>query len=103
MSIAHLNKTNFDASISTGVVFVDFYADWCGPCKIMSPILEELATEMTDVKFVKVDVDAEMELSQRYGVMSIPTFVVFKDGKQVGGFIGARDKQSTKAEIEKVK
>ncbi len=70
------------------VKLLDFWAVWCGPCKIMNPILDELEKEFKEVEFVKIDVDKESELSARYGVMSIPTFVVEKEGKEVGRKIG---------------
>jgi thioredoxin 1 len=64
-----------------GLVFVDFYADWCGPCKMTSPIIEELANEVKEVKFVKVNVDENPDLASQYNIFSIPTFLIFKDGK----------------------
>lgn len=77
-----VDKTNFDTEISTGTVLVDFYADWCGPCKMIAPILNDLSQKLEgQVKFIKVDVDKDGELAQRYDVMSIPTLIIFKDGK----------------------
>lgn len=84
-----------------GVVFVDFYADWCGPCKMTSPILEQLSAEMKDTKFVKVDVDANPELTPQYSIFSIPTFLVVKDGQVVSQFAGAMGKEHFIAEIKK--
>ncbi len=75
------------------VKLLDFWATWCGPCKIMNPILDEIEKEVKDVEFVKIDVDAQPEISSRYGVMSIPTFVVEVDGKEVGRKIGVVPKQ----------
>ncbi|MDI9519320.1 MAG: thioredoxin [Bacillota bacterium] len=69
-------------------VLVDFYADWCGPCKMIAPVLEEVAKEVPDVKIAKVNVDSLGELAQRYGVMSIPTLIAFKDGKAVNQAVG---------------
>jgi len=86
-----------------GLVFVDFYADWCGPCKITSPIIEELANEVADIKFVKVNVDEASELASQYEVFSIPTFIIFKNGQVVHQFVGAKSKEGFLAEIEKVK
>lgn len=79
-------KTNtFDEAVKEGVVLVDFYADWCGPCKMIAPILKEVQDSNPDtLKVVKVDVDADGELAQRFDVMSIPTLILFKDGKPVG-------------------
>ncbi len=87
-----------------GVVFVDFHAEWCGPCKMTEPIIEELAASDTfkdKVKFVKVDVDQNQDLAAQYSVFSIPTFITFKNGEPVGQFAGARDKGSFTAEINK--
>ncbi len=69
-------------------VLVDFYADWCGPCKMIAPVLEEVAKETPDVTVVKVNVDELGELAQRYGVMSIPTLIAFKDGQKVNQAVG---------------
>ena len=86
-----------------GLVLVDFYADWCGPCKMTSPILEELSNEVKEVKFVKINVDENPELASQYNVFSIPTFLIFKDGKIIHQFVGARGKDGFLAEIEKAK
>jgi len=86
-----------------GLVFVDFYADWCGPCKITSPIIEELANEIKEVKFVKVNVDENPDLASQYNIFSIPTFLIFKDGKVIHQFVGARGKEGFLSEIEKAK
>ncbi|GIW62746.1 MAG: thioredoxin [Patescibacteria group bacterium] len=84
-------------------VIVDFFADWCGPCKITAPIFEELAEELQNkLKFVKVNVDENQDLAQEYNIMSIPTFLIFKNGKKVAEFIGARDKNGFLEEINKV-
>jgi len=84
-----------------GVVLADFYADWCGPCKMTGPIIDELAEEKKDVKFVKVNVDKNQPLAQRYSVFSIPTFIVFKNGEVKSQFVGARDKQGFIDELDK--
>jgi len=86
-----------------GLVFVDFYADWCGPCKMTSPIIEELANEVKEVKFVKVNVDENPDLASQYNIFSIPTFLIFKDGKVIHQFVGARGKEGFLSEIEKAK
>jgi thioredoxin 1 len=103
MAVVKADSNSFAKEVENhkGVVLVDFYADWCGPCVMMAPIVEELSEEMKDVKFVKVNVDENPDLAQKYGVFSIPTFVIFKDGQKVGEFVGARDKASFKSEIEK--
>ena len=88
MSVLELTKDNFDETIETGTTLVDFWAVWCGPCKMQSPIVDAFAEEHKDVKVGKVNVDEQMELATRYGIMSIPTLMVFKNGelaaKQVG-------------------
>lgn len=85
-----------------GVVFVDFHAEWCGPCKMTDPIIEELSGEMKDVKFVKIDVDANQELAAQYSVFSIPTFLIFKNGIVANQFVGAMGKEKFIEEIKKV-
>lgn len=74
-------------------VFVDFYADWCGPCKMAGPVVEALAGIHTGVKFVKVNVDNNPEIAQRYGIMSIPTMIAFKNGEQVATSLGFRPQE----------
>jgi len=98
-----LNDDNFDKEVKEhkGVVLVDFYAQWCGPCKMTGPIIEQLAEEVNNVKFVKVDVDQNQELSSQYQVFSIPTFLIFKDGQVVNQFVGALGKEGFLAEINK--
>ncbi|NLH54088.1 MAG: thioredoxin [Acholeplasmataceae bacterium] len=78
---------------TTGTVLVDFYADWCGPCRMVSPIVEELANDNADMGFKKVNVDEEPDLAMRYNVRSIPTLILFKDGKEVDRVIGFAPKQ----------
>lgn len=94
---------NFKDSIKEGFAVVDFYADWCGPCKMFAPTFDEVAGEMSDkLSFGKVDVDATPELAQEYGVQSIPTLVFFKDGKEVSRSMGATDKEEFVAKINEV-
>lgn len=82
MSITVLTKENFGSEVldNGGTVLVDFYADWCGPCKMQAPIIDEVAGELGDVKFCKVNIDEQPELAMEYGVMSIPTIMVVKKG-----------------------
>ena len=77
-----------------GVVFVDFYATWCMPCKTMTPIIEEIAKEHTDVKFVKIDIDKNEELAIKYNVMSIPTMLIMKNGEVTKTFVGVTNKEN---------
>ena len=92
MSVMHLTKDNFDSITSSGLVLVDFWATWCGPCRMQAPILDELDKELGGaVKIGKVDVDSEMELAKRYRVMSIPTLLVFKDGALVSRAVGLQE------------
>ena len=85
MAVIKLTAQNFEQEVvnSEKPVLVDFYADWCGPCKMMAPVVEEIAEEKEDAKVCKLNIDEEMEIAQKYGVMSIPTLMVFKDGKVV--------------------
>lgn len=77
------------------VELLDFYADWCGPCKIMEPVMEELEKEMGDkVKITKIDVDQKQDEASKYGVMSIPTYIILKDGEEKDRFIGATSKEN---------
>jgi thioredoxin 1 len=91
--VLHLTKSDFDSTIATGVSLVDFWAPWCGPCRMVGPILDELSVSMDGkAKICKVNVDNDQELAVRYGVRGIPTVVLFKDGKVVGQAVGARGK-----------
>ena len=99
MSVQKLNQNNFDHAIASGTALVDFYADWCGPCRMVSPIVDEIAEERRDITFGKVNVDDENALAMKYGVMSIPTLLVFKDGKETARIVGARPKQAILAEL----
>jgi len=81
-------------------VIVDFWAAWCGPCRVMSPILEELAQERDDLRVVKVDVDHNQRVAAQYGVLSMPTFMVFRDGAPVGQIVGSRPKKRLIADLE---
>ena len=96
MAVIKLTKDNFDQEVmqSGKPVLIDFYADWCGPCKMMSPVVEEVSDEMPDVKVCKINIDEEMDLAQRYGVMSIPTFISFSGGEIKGKQIGAVPKSA---------
>ncbi|MBE6157192.1 MAG: thioredoxin [Firmicutes bacterium] len=88
------NEKDFNELIKEGKVLVDFYADWCGPCKMIGPVLEEIASENSDVEIVKVNVDNFENIARSYGIMSIPTLIVFKNGKETNKSIGFVDKNS---------
>ena len=94
MSVLHINKNNFDLVInSEKPVLLDFYAEWCGPCRMVSPIVEQIAEENPQYLVAKVNVDEEPELSAQFGVSSIPLLAVVKNGKIVSKVAGARPKQ----------
>ncbi len=94
IQILKITEENFESEVlqSDKTVLIDFYADWCGPCKVLSPIVEEFASENPDIKVVKVNVDEAQNLAINYEVMSIPTLVVIKDGKEVNRTIGIINK-----------
>ncbi len=83
-----INENEFDSTVEKGLVLVDFFANWCGPCKMLSPILEKLSTEYEDVEIVKVDIDKSQQLALQHQVQSIPTLLLFKDGKIVSRNVG---------------
>ncbi len=99
MSVLKLRNKDFDNAIQKGTALVDFFADWCVPCRMVSPIVDEIAKERSDITVGKVNVDDENELAMRYGVMSIPTLIVFKDGKERARIVGARPKAAILAEL----
>lgn len=99
MSVQKLNQTNFNTAVANGMALVDFYADWCGPCHMVSPIVDEIAEERSDITVGKVNIDDENTLAMKYGVMSIPTLIIFKDGKERSRIVGARPKADNIAEL----
>jgi len=101
MEILHLTKNNFHNTIANGLALVDFWAGWCMPCKMLAPVIDDIAETMKDsLTTAKVDVDAEGELAAEYGVMSIPTVIVFKDGREIKRFIGVQPKETYIAALE---
>ena len=98
--VIKVNSENFETEVlnSEKTVLIDFYADWCGPCKMLSPIVEQVASENTNVKVVKINIDDEQDLAINYGVMSIPTLVVIKNGHEADRVVGV----VSKSEVEKL-
>ena len=96
-----INESKFANEISEGVVVVDFFATWCGPCKMLSPIIDSLAEEMKDsVKFIKVDADESVNILQEYGVTGLPTIAIFKDGQKQDMIVGFSPKEILVEKIE---
>ena len=95
------NEDNFDEEVlkANETVIVDFYADWCGPCKMMSPIIDEIAEELPEVKVGKVNVDDNQDLAMQYNVMSIPTILIIKNGEVQKSFVGVQDKNKILNEL----
>ena len=94
MAVIELTKENFEREVlnSDKTVLVDFWASWCGPCRMLSPVVDEIAEERTDIKVGKVNVDDEEELAMRYGIMSIPTLIVFRGGEVKAQTMGVQPK-----------
>lgn len=96
MSLVNLNSENFTKEVleEEKPVLIDFWAEWCGPCRMMAPVIDEIAESMEDsIKVCKVNIDENQELAEEYGVMSIPTFIVIKNGKETGRTIGVQSKE----------
>ena len=102
MAISHVTDQNFSAETGSGLVLVDFWAPWCGPCKMIAPVLEELDSEMGDkVKITKLDVDDNPQTAANFGVMSIPTLLVLKNGEVVDKVVGFQPTDALASVLEK--
>lgn len=101
MSVEIINKENFNEKVlnQEGIVLVDFWAEWCSPCRMMLPIIEEFAGEQEQIKVCKVNVDDNPELASQYNVMSIPTFIIFKNGKEEKRLVGTQGKEDLEEAI----
>ncbi len=99
MAVIKINKENFASEVlnSEKVVLLDFYADWCGPCRMVGPVVEEISNERSDIKVGKINVDEQPELAAKFGVSSIPMLAVMKNGKLVNSAVGARPKAQIEA------
>lgn len=94
--VKELNEKDFTNEIKEGKVLVDCFAEWCGPCKMLSPIIDEVSEEITDVKFYKLNVDDNQEISEQYKIMSIPTLLIFENGELKNTVVGLKSKEEIK-------
>jgi thioredoxin 1 len=99
--VEEITEQDFAEVVSKPVALVDFFAEWCMPCLMMAPVIEELADKIKEVKFAKVNVDENSGLSNRFKVMSIPTLIIFKDGKEVERIIGSQQADSIEEKLKK--
>ena len=96
MAVNSISDDNYAEEISDGMVLVDFWAEWCGPCRMIAPIVEELSNEMPDVKFAKLNIDDNQQTAQSLGITSIPTLILYKNGQPVGQMVGGLPKPQLK-------
>ncbi len=97
-----LNEQTFGKEISHGISVIDFWAPWCGPCRVMAPIFESVSEQMPKLKFAKINVEEHQNAGRKYGISSIPCFIVFKEGKEIGRIIGGMDEESFMAKIKEI-
>ncbi len=97
----NLNDSNFKDTIKSGVTLVDFWATWCGPCRMLGPVIDEIAGELSDADICKVDCDENRDIAAEYGVSSIPAIFIFKDGEIVESFKGVQSKDALIAAVQK--
>jgi len=104
MAVINIKQDDFKKEILDykGLIMVDFYAEWCGPCKMTGPIIDQLAEEVKDIKFVKINIDENPDLATTYSIFSIPSFIIFKDGQAISQFAGAMGKEAFLAKINEV-
>ena len=101
--VEEVSEKQFSKRIKSGTVVVDFFAEWCMPCVMMAPVIEELSDKFKGkIDFVKVNIDENSGLAEKYGVMSIPTLVVFKDGKEIGRFVGGMQSEQLEEKLRKL-
>ncbi|NLM84143.1 MAG: thioredoxin [Clostridiales bacterium] len=103
-TVLHLTKDNFSEKTASGIALVDFWAGWCMPCKMLAPVIDDLAREYAPrgVTVAKVDIDKEMELAGEYAVMSIPTVLIMKDGEEISRYVGVQPKEIYTAALDKM-
>ena len=98
--LKHANESNFQEMTGKGLVLVDFFATWCGPCRMLRPVLEDMANDRDSIDIVKVDIDESMNLARQFGIMSVPTLILFKDGQVIAKTGGFQPKESLQQFID---